>query len=348
MEPTTQIKSALRRGKFSPNAYPGEHDCDLQQLNDRRDDGDNGNCMVQSSSSPCSTTRKKVVVPILSPPNSYESSVGTKSPQSPNRRNKNNKTIAIRGYGQSGMIQSRTSVTSLLLHRWNQSYWLHVYPASLVIFDTEEKMKQWKDYYDEDHLNGIDLNGKSGHFHARKKLIQIWIDFDTQGQLQNVINMYELRQRAEHSSSGDCQSTLERNSISTSASSSGTITTIAKYAMEEVRSKYYSRKGPLMHTCKISYLSNTGRSILVAFGSTEVEELKKIRSVIRYCIKLVNKATKVQRETRLKLTHDKNSSALSAVTGLSAAVSVTKYGDATMDNRTANKWATMKIRMNNV
>jgi hypothetical protein len=333
-----QMKSALRKGRFSGlDSHPENSDCkSIQPLSDH-DDRNDTNCLGDDpSSSPCSTTqrsKKKVVVP---------TALSSKG------RSQNKQTIPTRGCGQSGSIQSRTSTTSLLLNRWNQSYWLHVYPASLVIFDSEVKMKQWKVYYEEDTFNGISLNDKSSNRHARKKLIQMKIDFDTQGQLQSVINRYELQQQtSQHSSFSDGQSSGMVSAVTASAPSC-VITTIAKYAMEEVRSKYYSRKGPLMHTCKISYLSNTGRSILVAFGSTEADELKKIRSVIRYCINLVNKASKVHRGMRSKSTLlDKNSTALSAVMGMSA-VSGTKYGEATMDGPTALRWGKRKRRMSSM
>lgn len=351
-----QMKSSLRKGRFSGlDSHPEYSDCmSLEPLSDH-DDRNDTNCLGDDpSSSPCSTakrSKKKVVVPtaLSSLEHRYDShGVQTSPLQSFKGKRQNKQTIPIKGCGQSGSIQSRNTTTSLLLNRWNQSYWLHVYPASLVIFDSEEKMKQWKVYYEKDACNGISLNDKSSNRHARKKLIQMKIDFDTQGQLQSVINRYELQQQtSQHSSFSDGQSSGMVSTVTASAPSC-VITTIAKYAMEEVRSKYYSRKGPLMHTCKISYLSNTGRSILVAFGSTEADELKKIRSVIRYCINLVNKASKVHRGMRSKSTLlDKNSTALSAVMGMSA-VSGTKYGEATMDGPTAMRWGKRKRRMSSM
>jgi len=50
------------------------------------------------------------------------------------------------------------------------------------------------------------------------------------------------------------------------------------------------------HTCKISYLTSQGRTIAVAFGSTESPDLKQLRATIRYCIKLVIKYTNKKRK----------------------------------------------------
>jgi len=334
-ESPTHIKSALRRGRFSHDArIIGEYSSDLYHQVNKHDHAHdcNPSTLEPLSSPSSSTSRKKVVVPF---PSSLPTASG--SYNSGKRHKHKTAKIALDGYGKTGIIQSRTSVTSLLLHRWNQSYWLHVHPASLVIFDSEEKMNKWKDYYDEDYRTGISSRDKAGHYHEMKKLVHRRIDFDTQGRLQEVINKYGQQHS---SSSSDCH-TMSPNTRATPPS---IITSIAKYAMEEVRSKYYSRKGPLMHTCKISYLSNTGRNILVAFGSSEPHELKKIRSVIRYCINIVNKASRIQRGFRSNLNDDRNSCAMSAMTGMSA-VSCTKYGEGTMDDLTKMRMNKRKRRM---
>lgn len=332
MEGTQIIKPVLRRGRFTPNTSARESS-ELQFMADRQNSNqDHGASNTGSTSSPCcSITKKKVIVPML-PTSAVHDIPGTIPPNlvpesSSPRRKKNffNKKIAIQGYGKSGTIQSRTSGTSILLHRWNHSFWLHVYPATLVLFDSNEKMQRWKEYYHQDEQNGIGIHDKSGNYHARKKLVQMSINFDTQGHLERIIHQYK-------------QQTISQGTT-TAPFLTQNITRIANYALEEVRSKYYTKTGPLMHTCKVSYLSNTGRSILAAFGSTQVDELKRIRSVIRYCIHLVKKASKLQRKNS-KCFDDTNNSTLSGVTASAmSALSTTKYGEATMTEKTVTRWA---------
>jgi len=52
------------------------------------------------------------------------------------------------------------------------------------------------------------------------------------------------------------------------------------------------------HTCKITYLSSSGRTIAAAFGSTESADLKQFRATVRSCIKLVIKYTTKKRKQR--------------------------------------------------
>ena len=91
-------------------------------------------------------------------------------------------------------------------------------------------MEQWKTMNDHD-----DSDGKK-NVAAKKKLVRLSIDFDTEGWLQKKINAY-----------------MEANSTSLPVTTNKSkvfdevkIGIPAKYIMEEVRSKYYTRKGPLM------------------------------------------------------------------------------------------------------
>ena len=47
-------------------------------------------------------------------------------------------------FGESGRIQCRTTKSSLLFKRWSMCYWLHVQPATIVVFETLEDMVGWK------------------------------------------------------------------------------------------------------------------------------------------------------------------------------------------------------------
>ncbi len=71
-----------------------------------------------------------------------------------------------------------------------------------------------------------------------------------------------------------------------------------------------------------------GRVIEAAFGSTEADDLKKVRSVIRYCIRLVRKSSNSKgRKPRCA----GGMSVISGMTkGAMSTVSRTEYGEGTM------------------
>jgi len=194
------IQSALRNGRFAKQTKEHETEPFID---------------IQSTASPT----KKLMLPAL------ENSI-TSAPKASKKLTK----VVTKGYGRSGCIQSRTCITSLLFKRWSDSYWLHVYPVTINIFESKEKMEQWKTMNDHD-----DSDGKK-NVAAKKKLVRLSIDFDTEGWLQKKINAY-----------------MEANSTSLPVTTNKSkvfdevkIGIPAKYIMEEVRSKYYTRKGPLM------------------------------------------------------------------------------------------------------
>jgi len=71
-----------------------------------------------------------------------------------------------------------------------------------------------------------------------------------------------------------------------------------QYIQEDVRSKYYKKDGPLLHTCKLSYRGLQGRTLAAAFASETPNELKQLRSCIRTCLKLATKKRKSKRSKK--------------------------------------------------
>lgn len=277
-----EIQSALRKGRFATN------------------DSSTNPVSIQPNT-PDRSSPKRVTVPSL--------------PRRSNKKRKKTK-LAIKGYGRSGTIQSRTSTSSLLLQRWTTSHWLHVFPATINVFDSKKKMKKWQ------ALNNAKEGESSVKSAMQKKLVQKSLNFDTQGKLQRKIDMYERK-----GTGTDVKSQV--------------MTNITSYVMEDVRSKYYKRNTALLHTCKISYLSHTGRTIVAAFGSSEPAELKKIRSISRYCIRLVRKASESPRTS----SDGDHKSTFSGMThGAMSAVSTTHYGEVTMTNKTKKSWRRKKHR----
>jgi len=192
---------------------------------------------------------------------------------------KKKETPAIGSLGKEGMIMCRTSIFTLILRRWADSYWLHVHPTTILVFKTKELMDKWKML----HRTGEDGAKDSD------TLIQWSLDFDTSGVVHKKMVKAEKKR---------CKlMNIPPPKLKTKIDDNYKYAPPINYAMEEVRSKYYNgRNGPLMHTCKISYLTSQGRTIAVAFGSTESPDLKQLRATIRYCIKLVIKYTNKKRK----------------------------------------------------
>jgi hypothetical protein len=65
-------------------------------------------------------------------------------------------------YGQSGNILSRTSTSSMLFRKWQDAFWVHLYPATLLLFRTAADFDSW------------------AHRGERRK-VMLRVDFDTFG-----------------------------------------------------------------------------------------------------------------------------------------------------------------------
>ena len=125
-----------------------------------------------------------------------------------------------KGFGKSGTIQARTTACSIIFKNWSNSVWLHVFPATIKLFESEEKMQQWKD------ASKKERNKKGSKIN---KLVKFSIDFDTTKKLK-----HSKRQ-------------TKKSGVDGSKSSAFTdLYRPIHYVLEEVRSKYYQRPGPLM------------------------------------------------------------------------------------------------------
>ena len=75
-------------------------------------------------------------------------------------------------FGSSGVVLSRTTKSSLVRRRWQQTFWVHYLPATILIFRDVEDFYQWIDSGD---ITMPDL---------KSRLIVSIINFDTQGRLK--------------------------------------------------------------------------------------------------------------------------------------------------------------------
>jgi len=262
-------------------------------------------------------------------------------------------SVSSQGYGKSGLILSRTAKYPLLFQKWSQSYWLHVHPATIHIFDSKEKMQKWKKLYDVDmklnkhgndkRFQGIDDLSKK----ELKKLVKASINFDTTGELKKIVKEAENIKNGTVECNTSVINTYSRSKVGDCNGSEP-----LRYHLEEVRSKYYSRGADLMHTFKISYFSAVGRNICAAFGSTESSEVKRLRAVIRRIVNLTRKANKKSKGIikRIKTTYG-SSSVVTSMTGMYTtqsevtALSNTVYGKRTMTDRAVNQHHKSKRRV---
>jgi hypothetical protein len=79
----------------------------------------------------------------------------------------NSHSMPLSPFGQMGKIRSRTSTASILLRKWQDTYWVHLLPATLVIFRSELEFKKW---------------AERGDYSSRKsRKVLLYVDFDTLG-----------------------------------------------------------------------------------------------------------------------------------------------------------------------
>lgn len=192
------------------------------------------------------------------------------------------------GFGKFGPIEFRSDKTSMILKKWSGGYWLHVFPATINIYESMEDMEQWKEVNEASLSTGIPLDANTKKFLT--KFVKMSINFDTTGALQKKVKKMEEKRNKANGGDGSVGSGSRSLKQKKVADSSAFMP--VTYVMEEVRSKYYKKNQPLMHTFKISYLGLRGRHIAASFGSTTPDELKRLRAVIRGITKLTKKATK--------------------------------------------------------
>lgn len=192
------------------------------------------------------------------------------------------------GLGQSGRILSRTSTSALLLRRWTESYWVHLYPASLLFFRSQEEFVRWR----------TNRSGTGGPISIncnkvdspQDKPVKWAVDFDTMGVLKKKKKRKkkekkETKEKSEDAGSGkEKKSKQDKNELV----SKNVGQRACKYSMEDVRSKTYERKGPLLHGFKLERWTNVGTNVAAAFASADPHETKALRKVIKSCLKLTS------------------------------------------------------------
>lgn len=193
------------------------------------------------------------------------------------------------GLGQSGRILSRASMSALLLRKWTESYWVHLYPASLLFFRSQEEFEMWR----------TNRSGTGGPISIncnkvdspQDKPVKWAVDFDTMGVLkkkQKKRKKTEKKKAKEKSvdvgSGKEKKGKRDKNELV----SKNVGQRACKYSMEDVRSKTYERKGPILHGFKLERWTNVGTNVAAAFASADPHETKALRKVIKNCLKLTS------------------------------------------------------------
>ncbi len=252
MEIILAPNSALRNGRFASSPKSHVHDdfdafgYNLQPVLDV-----NPRNSLRRVVSPTKTQK------VAFPSQVKESSIqyfptSVPSDSSPKKKHSKKSKLPTTGFGKSGQIQSRTGAKPLPFQKWTQSWWLHVYPATLNLFESEEKMNQWKAMHASDSTStstkGPINKRETANAKIKNKLLLASIDFDTEHNLEKKINSFEAREKgdlplhdaAQHDTRDDISS---KKIIAYEAAKKSTA---VKFVMEDVRSKYYARNGPLM------------------------------------------------------------------------------------------------------
>lgn len=287
------------------------------------------------------------------------------SPSSPLDANKVLKKVLLpsTGYGKFGTIQYRADIPSMIFKKWHDGYWLHVYPATICVFGSLEDLHRWKEMTMSTTVieNDSELNLNACSFvqldtnemkKQRDKLVKTKINFDTTGDLVKKMKKLEEKNRKllkenanianannNQESVGSGSHTLKKKKKKVSDVNQNILP--INYIMEQVRSKYYRKDDPLMHTFKISYLGLTGRNVSAAFGSSKPQEVKRLRAVIRDVIHLSKKASKKQSKKDKNDIYNDNASSMFKVSNAKSevtALSNTVYGRNTMTNQAAKRF----------
>mmetsp|Transcript_19758 Transcript_19758/g.29147 ORF Transcript_19758/g.29147 Transcript_19758/m.29147 type:complete len:283 (+) Transcript_19758:43-891(+) len=184
------------------------------------------------------------------------------------------------GIGQSGHILSRTKKADLLFRRWKESYWVHIQPAILLMFRSKEDFLIWK--------------GTSKEDRSRERLVMWAVNFDSRGvlkkkkkKLKKKLEKEKKEQYLKEGSSSFSSDIAKSNQAMIPADKS-----VLKYSMLDVHSKMYTKNRPILHGFKLERWLEVGAGVTAAFASSNAEEVKSLRKIIRSCIEMTSKTRK--------------------------------------------------------
>lgn len=250
--PASMVPSALRRGKYTENFYARS---DIDTLN------------ISSSNLPIGGEDDPETL------DEYQKKRNQVVPTD---------VLASGGICQTGRILSRTSRRALFLRQWQSVYWVHVYPANLILFPSEKDFLTWRS-------NGGCVQAEV----SNDSLIKFSINFDAMGLLKQGADKQE-------------KAVPKR---------------VVKYAMGEVHTKKYKKSGPFLHCFKVERWTDVGTNVIAAFASADQEEIRALRRIVKECIKISSRSPKPKKKHEAGAWTTSETSVLSGmseVTGRSA------------------------------
>jgi hypothetical protein len=154
------------------------------------------------------------------------------------------------GLGKSGQIEARHCTRTIVFRNWSTQYWIHEYPVTIHLFDTMEDREVWSRSYWKRHppasasaSSPTSVMEFKDQDDDRQDLIQFSINFDTQGHLQKRMDKVERKRNKILGLDGNNKKISDEGKEYKDFQSN----LVKKYVMEDVRSKYYSKSGPLMY-----------------------------------------------------------------------------------------------------
>jgi len=166
-------------------------------------------------------------------------------------------------FGRSGRILSRTTISSRILRKWQDTFWVHLLPATLVVFRSEESFKKWAPK------------------ERRCGKVLLMLDFDTLGTLKT-------RRRDEES--------IENENFR--APTTKLISSVQKYSLGGVEATL--RGSEALYACRLERLSSVGVDIIGSFASTSPTNLRSFRQVIQNCIQATTPCKSRSKRTKSK------------------------------------------------
>lgn len=163
-------------------------------------------------------------------------------------------------FGQSGHIRSRTSTASILLRKWQDSFWVHVLPATLMIFRSEQDFQKW---------------AERDHSPRKNRKVLLHVDFDTLGVLAGRNNM---------------ERGLNSNSLlsNSKGSSAKLVSKLQKYSLGDVTTALYGSEA--LFVFKLERFSDVGVDAVASFASADQSQLRAFRRVIHDCIQITSRS----------------------------------------------------------
>lgn len=159
------------------------------------------------------------------------------------RKEKNPATDLI---GRSGHILSRATLSSKITRKWQDSFWVHLLPTTIVVFRSEENFQEWRA---KERL-------------SRKALLTI--DFDSVGTVSSTNSTWQTKQ-------------------SPKVPATKLVSRVQKYSLGDIQATL--RGGEALFTFRLERLSGVGVDVIASFASTTPSHLRSFRQVLHNCIR---------------------------------------------------------------